>query len=84
MAPKDTTCETCGLHSGIVTKIKVLFVLAILVIGTVVTATVADIRATDAAVEIRHDLDVHSAEQNQRIKNIEQTVTRIESLLRDR
>jgi hypothetical protein len=81
MEDDKPNCPTCGLHGGVMMRLRTLFALCVLIIGLIGVSTASEIWAGNKAIETRHDLDVHTAEQNQRMKNIEQTVERIEDLL---
>jgi hypothetical protein len=79
----DREIETCPAHDDIVRGLTrnsslVKTLLALLGVGLVVVTaciTVA-MAASKEASGVRHDLDVHTAGQGERMKNIEEGVTR--------
>jgi hypothetical protein len=84
----DYEFETCPAHDEVVKSltrnsvtVKTLLGLVALACGVVAFCVTMAMAASDDAGKIRHDLDVHTAGQEQRAKNIEDGLDRIDGRL---
>jgi len=81
---EDNQCKVCGLHGGISRQLKVLFTLSMGIMAVIVTSVAVSAAAWNASNKATNKLNVHSAGYEQRIKNIEQSLGRIEKLLEEK